>query len=45
VNPARSDRSVTMIALANGFVDAAHFSRTFRAHYGVPPSALRPTTR
>ena len=45
VNPAYSDRSVTMIALANGFVDAAHFSRTFRSHYGVPPSALRPTTR
>ena len=45
VNPAYSDRSVTMIALANGFVDGAHFSRTFRSHYGVPPSALRPTTR
>lgn len=45
VNPSYADRSVTTIALANGFVDPAHFSRTFRAHYGVPPSALRPSSR
>ena len=44
VNPAYADRSVTRIALANGFVDPAHFSRTFRGHYGVPPSAVRPDT-
>ena len=42
INPLRSDRSVTAIALDNGFIDAAHFSRTFRAHFGVPPSTLRP---
>lgn len=45
VNPACSDRSVTQIALANGFVDPAHFSRTFRGHFGVPPSAVRPAGR
>ena len=38
-----SERSVTSIALDNGFIDPAHFSRTFRAHFGVPPSTLRPT--
>jgi len=42
IDPMAADRSVTAIALENGFVDAAHFSRTFRAHYGVPPSAVRP---
>lgn len=40
-NPLLAERSVTGIGLANGFVDAAHFSRTFRAHYGFPPSTLR----
>ncbi|QEW02177.1 helix-turn-helix domain-containing protein [Microbacterium lushaniae] len=43
IDPRSADRSVTAIALENGFVDAAHFSRTFRAHYGVPPSVVRPT--
>lgn len=42
IDPRAAERSVTAIALDNGFVDAAHFSRTFRAHYGVPPSAVRP---
>lgn len=42
VSPRRNDRSVTAIALDNGFVDPAHFSRTFRSHFGVPPSAVRP---
>lgn len=41
VNPLLSERSVTNIALGNGFVDAAHFSRTFRSHFGVTPSSLR----
>lgn len=45
VNPTYADRSVTTIALGNGFVDPAHFSRTFRAHFGMPPSALRPAHR
>lgn len=41
-DPLRTERSVTSIALDNGFVDPAHFSRTFRTHFGVSPSSLRP---
>lgn len=41
VNPANGNRSVSAIALGNGFVDPAHFSRTFRTHFGVPPSSVR----
>ncbi|GAA5026595.1 helix-turn-helix domain-containing protein [Microbacterium fluvii] len=41
VNPQHAHRSITAIALSNGFVEPAHFSRTFRAHFGVPPSAVR----
>ncbi|WP_454132536.1 AraC-like ligand-binding domain-containing protein [Microbacterium lacticum] len=40
-DPACATLSVSTIAMDNGFMDAAHFSRTFRAHYGVPPSAVR----
>lgn len=29
------------VALATGFNDASHFSRTFRRHYGLTPSAYR----
>ncbi|MGX5771422.1 AraC-like ligand-binding domain-containing protein [Microbacterium trichothecenolyticum] len=43
VDPQQAHRSITDVALANGFVDAAHFSRTFRAHFGVPPSGVRTT--
>lgn len=42
VSPLHAGRSVLAIAVRNGFVDAAHFSRTFRAHFGVPPSSIRP---
>lgn len=41
VDPQRAHQSITSVALAHGFVDAAHFSRVFRAHFGVPPSAVR----
>ncbi|HKQ80639.1 MAG TPA: helix-turn-helix domain-containing protein [Steroidobacteraceae bacterium] len=34
-------RPITEIAFAVGFNDAAHFSRTFRKHFGFPPIALR----
>lgn len=37
----RSGRTITSIALDNGFVDPAHFSRTFRAHFGVTPRSVR----
>lgn len=32
--------SLTEAAHAGGFADSAHFSRTFRAMFGLPPSAL-----
>lgn len=41
VNPQHAQRSIASIALSHGFADAAHFSRTFRTHFGVPPSAVR----
>src|SRR5262249_20766946 len=34
-------RSLSDIALRNGFADGASFSRAFRIAYGHPPSALR----
>ncbi len=33
--------SISVIAFANGFTDAAHFSRVFRTHFGFTPSATR----
>lgn len=36
-----ADRPVAAIAARWGFVDAAHFSRVFRAAYGISPSELR----
>ena len=41
VDPRQAGCSVSAIAMANGFVDSAHFSRLFRAHFGVPPSTVR----
>lgn len=41
LDPLCSKRSISSIALDNGFVDPAHFSRTFRIHFGVSPSSLR----
>jgi AraC-like DNA-binding protein len=40
-NPALSHHSITQIALANGFADSAHFSRLFKARYGVTPRGWR----
>ncbi|MGH3277866.1 MAG: helix-turn-helix domain-containing protein [Trebonia sp.] len=42
-SPGETGRSVAAIARGSGFTDAAHFSRTFRAHFGVLPSAIRPS--
>lgn len=33
--------SLTEIALATGFASSAHFSRSFTAQYGAPPSMMR----
>jgi len=37
----QSHRSITDVALANGFSNMAHFSRVFRAHLGLSPSDYR----
>jgi AraC-like DNA-binding protein len=44
-DPALSQRSITDIAYAWGFSDAAHFSRLFRKVYGVSPRECRATGR
>lgn len=36
----RKDAKLTAIALACGFSSSSDFSRSFRAHFGVPPSAF-----
>lgn len=36
-----SGMPVTEVAVACGFVSASHFARTFRARFGIAPSALR----
>jgi len=40
-DPALAARSVSQIAYASGFNDAAHFSRAFRARFGCAPRELR----
>jgi transcriptional regulator GlxA family with amidase domain len=39
----KTGSSVTTIATACGFQSSSHFSRTFKARYGTPPSAERHT--
>lgn len=41
VDPRHVGRLVSSIAFETGFADPAHFSRTFRAHFGVAPSEVR----
>jgi AraC-like DNA-binding protein len=41
LDPALQGRPVSAIAARWGLADAAHFSRAFRAAYGVPPSEYR----
>ncbi|GKQ40567.1 helix-turn-helix domain-containing protein [Streptomyces sp. A012304] len=40
-NPQLGSRPIHVIAARWGFTDAAHFSRTFRAAYGMPPRDYR----
>lgn len=40
-DPLLAHRPVSAIAARWGFLDAAHFSRTFRAAFGEPPSTYR----
>lgn len=44
-DPLLASRSVSDIAFACGFNDAAHFSRSFRARFGCAPRELRPANR
>ncbi|MFD5600078.1 helix-turn-helix domain-containing protein [Leucobacter sp. NPDC058333] len=41
MDPVLQDRTVSTIAARWGFTDAAHFSRVFKAAFGVSPSELR----
>jgi AraC-like DNA-binding protein len=41
LDPALSDWSVSAIAARWGLMDATHFSRSFRAAYGLPPTEFR----
>lgn len=41
LDPGLRDRPVSAIAARSGLVNAAHFSRAFRAVYGVPPAEFR----
>lgn len=41
VNPTLQHEPITAIAARWGFIDAAHFSRVFKAAYGKSPSELR----
>ncbi|MGI5490848.1 helix-turn-helix domain-containing protein [Microtetraspora malaysiensis] len=43
-NPLLAQRSVNAIATRWGFISAAHFSRAFRAAYGVSPTEYRRST-
>jgi AraC-like DNA-binding protein len=40
-DPGQRQRNVSEIAFAWGFNGAAHFSRTFKARFGVPPRDAR----
>jgi acetamidase/formamidase/AraC-like DNA-binding protein len=40
-NPAQAHRSISEIAYRYGFGDSAHFSRTFRHRFGLPPREFR----
>ena len=40
-DPARAQSTASQIAFANGFEDAAHFTRAFKRSYGYPPLQWR----
>ncbi|MGO3678181.1 helix-turn-helix domain-containing protein [Leucobacter sp. UCMA 4100] len=41
MNPMYADRPISQVASRWGFVDAAHFSRVFRAQFNASPSEIR----
>jgi AraC-like DNA-binding protein len=40
-DPRLADKTAAAIGVSNGFADPAHFSRVFKARYGVSPGGLR----
>lgn len=40
-DPAQADRTISAIAFARGFNDLSHFSRAFKARFGVSPRGAR----
>lgn len=42
---ARSEKSLTTIALATGFYDQSHFARLFKLRFGVTPGVFRASLR
>jgi AraC-like DNA-binding protein len=40
-DPHRADHSIAQIAFANGFEDAAHFTRAFKRRFSVTPGQWR----
>lgn len=44
-DPRQTDRTITEIAFRFGFKDAAHFSRAFKASYGLSPREYRRQAR
>ena len=45
LDPRLRERSITEIAFSRGFCDAAHFSHSFRKHYGVSARLFRASAR
>jgi AraC-like DNA-binding protein len=45
IDPMRAHRTVTTIGYDVGFKDAAHFSRAFKARFGLTPTAWRRSAR
>ncbi|SEI20294.1 helix-turn-helix domain-containing protein [Pseudomonas fuscovaginae UPB0736] len=43
-NPDLSDQSITDVALSWGFVSSSHFSRAFKASFGMTPRLFRETS-
>jgi len=39
-----ADRNIAWIAFESGFGDLSYFNRTFKRHYGAPPSEIRETS-
>jgi transcriptional regulator GlxA family with amidase domain len=39
----QTDQSITEVAVACGFTTPSHFSKVYRAHFGVSPVAQRST--